>query len=223
MCDEIIARRGGQPADDLLGLLAAARGEDGERLDATELRDQVLIFLLAGHETTATALTFALHLLGKHPDEQQRVREEVDALLGDGHRPTAEDYNALPQLTRVLKESMRLFPAAPAVRRRSVADCVVDGTRDPGRLGRTGLRVRDAPSPPSLGGPGALRPRPLHPRAGGGPAPLRLVPLRRRPALLHRPALLDARVGARAGDAAARLRGRGGRHRGVAQSGASPW
>ena len=131
VCDDIIARRGGQSTDDLLGQLASARGEDGERLDATELRDQVLIFLLAGHETTATALTFALHLLGKHPEQQQRVREEVDALLGDGHRPSAADYNALPELTCVLKESMRLFPPVPALGRRSVADCVVGDTLIP--------------------------------------------------------------------------------------------
>ena len=127
VCDEIIARRGGEPAADLLGLLAAARGEDGEQLDATELREQVLIFLFTGHETTATSLTFALHLLGKHPTEQQRVRAEVDALLSDGRRPTAEDYTALPHLTRVLKETMRLFPAAPFVPRRSVAESIVDG------------------------------------------------------------------------------------------------
>nr|WP_254552657.1 cytochrome P450 [Kitasatospora sp. MMS16-BH015] len=67
---------------DLLGLLAAARTEDGERLDAGELRDQVLIFLLAGHETTATSLTFALHLLGRHPQERRRAREQVERVLG---------------------------------------------------------------------------------------------------------------------------------------------
>jgi cytochrome P450 len=127
VCDEIIARRGGQPAADLLGLLAAARGEDGEHLDAAELREQVLIFLLAGHETTATALTFALHLLGKHPTAQTRAREEVDAVLGVGRRPTAEDYPALPYLSRVVKETMRLFPPGPVLPRRSAAECVVDG------------------------------------------------------------------------------------------------
>ncbi|WP_354643182.1 cytochrome P450 [Kitasatospora camelliae] len=133
VCDRIIAERGGRGgSDDLLQLLAEARGEDGERLDPTELREQVLIFLLAGHETTATSLTFALHLLGRYPEEQKRAHAEVDALLGDGRRPTAEDFNELPVLTRVLKEAMRLFPAAPAIGRRAVADCVVDGTPIPG-------------------------------------------------------------------------------------------
>jgi cytochrome P450 len=128
VCDEIIASREGRESDDLLGLLAAARGEDGEQLDPTELRDQVLIFLLAGHETTATSLTFALHLLGLHPEQQARARAEVDAVLGDGRRPTAQDFNELPYVAQVLKEAMRLYPAAPLVGRRSVAESVIDGT-----------------------------------------------------------------------------------------------
>ncbi|WP_405010754.1 cytochrome P450 [Kitasatospora sp. NBC_01539] len=130
VCDAIIARRAGGEADDLLGLLAAARGEDGEQLDAAELRDQVLIFLLAGHETTATSLAFALHLLGKHPEEQERAREEARAVLGD-RAPTADDLAALPYTTAVLKEAMRLYPAAAVIGRRAVADCEIGGVRIP--------------------------------------------------------------------------------------------
>ncbi|MGW4378268.1 cytochrome P450 [Kitasatospora sp. NPDC004531] len=137
VCDGIIARRaaedtaGERDGEDLLGLLAGARDEDGNQLDATELREQVLIFLLAGHETTATSLTFALHLLGKHPEQQRLVHQEVSELLGDGRRPTAADYQQLPYLTRVLKEAMRLFPAAPSVGRRSVRASVVGGVEIP--------------------------------------------------------------------------------------------
>ncbi|MFD9129356.1 cytochrome P450 [Kitasatospora sp. NPDC059571] len=130
VCDAIIARRAGRDSDDLLGLLAAARGEDGEQLDAAELRDQVLIFLLAGHETTATSLAFALHLLGLHPEEQQRARAEAVAVLGD-RAPRAEDLAALPYTTAVLKEAMRLYPAAAVIGRRAVADCEIDGVRIP--------------------------------------------------------------------------------------------
>ncbi|GAA0690082.1 cytochrome P450 [Kitasatospora atroaurantiaca] len=132
VCDAIIERRagaaerGGAEPDDLLGLLAAARGEDGERLDAAELRDQVLVFLLAGHETTATSLTFALHLLGRHPEEQKRAREEIEEVLGD-RRPEAGDLERLPYLTRVLKEAMRLYPAAGVIGRRAVAECEIGG------------------------------------------------------------------------------------------------
>ncbi|MEV4611109.1 cytochrome P450 [Kitasatospora sp. NPDC049258] len=131
VCDEIIARRAGRSSDDLLGLLADARGEGGEALDATELREQVLIFLLAGHETTATSLTFALYLLGRHPELQARARAEVRSVLGDGRPPRAEDLAALPYLTQVLKEAMRLYPAAPAIGRRAAAACVVDGVPIP--------------------------------------------------------------------------------------------
>ncbi|WP_457031495.1 cytochrome P450 [Kitasatospora sp. P5_F3] len=130
VCDTIIASRGtaAAQAEDLLGLLAAARDEDGAQLDPTELREQVLIFLLAGHETTATSLTFALHLLGHHPEVQRRVREELDAVFADGHRPTAADYNELPYLTMVLKEAMRLYPAAPVIGRLAVAESVIGDT-----------------------------------------------------------------------------------------------
>ncbi|GAA5015642.1 cytochrome P450 [Kitasatospora paranensis] len=130
VCDAIIARRAGQESDDLLGLLAAARGEDGEQLDAAELRDQVLIFLLAGHETTATSLAFALHLLGMHPEQQKRAREEAFTVLGD-RPPRADDLAALPYLTAVLKEAMRLYPAAAVIGRRAVADCEIGGVRIP--------------------------------------------------------------------------------------------
>ncbi|BFV56151.1 cytochrome P450 [Kitasatospora sp. CMC57] len=127
VCDMIIAQRGEGAADsdDLLGLLAAARDEDGNQLDPTELRDQVLIFLLAGHETTATSLTFALHLLGHYPEVQRRVQAEVDEVFADGHRATAADYNRLPYLTMVLKEAMRLYPAAPVIGRMAVGECAI--------------------------------------------------------------------------------------------------
>ncbi|WP_380281125.1 cytochrome P450 [Kitasatospora purpeofusca] len=113
-------------SDDLLELLTRARGEDGERLDPDELRDQVLIFLLAGHETTATSLAFALFLLAKHPEQRRLARAEADAVLA-GREPGAADLEALPYLTRVLKEAMRLYPAASQMGRRSVEESVVDG------------------------------------------------------------------------------------------------
>ncbi|MER6360821.1 cytochrome P450 [Kitasatospora sp. NPDC001527] len=125
--------RGGQAGqggaagqDDLLELLTRARGEDGERLDPDELRDQVLIFLLAGHETTATSLAFALFLLAKHPEQRRLAQEEASAVLA-GREPVAADLEALPYLTRVLKEAMRLYPPASQMGRRSVEETVIDG------------------------------------------------------------------------------------------------
>ncbi|GHF33981.1 cytochrome P450 [Kitasatospora xanthocidica] len=131
VCDRIIAERaargsGDEDADDLLTLLGRARGEDGERLDPAELRDQVLVFLVAGHETTATSLAFALHLLAKHPEQRKLAQEEARTVLA-GRAPTAADLEALPYLTRVLKEAMRLYPAASLVGRRAVDETVVDG------------------------------------------------------------------------------------------------
>jgi cytochrome P450 len=140
VCDDIIARRradgraaeeaGAGAGDDLLTLLSRAESAEDGSLDAAELRDQVLIFLLAGHETTATSLAFALHLLALHPEAQGRARAEIDSVLGD-RRPTAADMQALPYLTMVLKEAMRLYPAAPVIGRRSVAATEIGGHRIP--------------------------------------------------------------------------------------------
>ena len=122
--DQIIGRRrtaGAPEADDLVGRLLAARDPDtGDRLDDTEVREQVLLFLLAGHETTATALTFTLHLLGRHPDVQRRVRDEARAVLGD-RAPTAADAASLACTTRVVKEAMRLYPPVYGIGRRTGA------------------------------------------------------------------------------------------------------
>ncbi|MDD9379513.1 cytochrome P450 [Streptomyces sp. ZAF1911] len=130
VCDGIIAERrstaAGATDEDLLSLLAAASSVDDGEFDATELREQVLIFLLAGHETTATSLAFSLHLLARHPELQDRARAEITAVLGD-RTPGAADLDRLPYLTQVLKEAMRLYPAAPVLGRRSVTAAEVDG------------------------------------------------------------------------------------------------
>src|SRR4051812_977182 len=129
--DELVTRRraaGGGP--DLLGRLIAAR--DGEEvLSDDEVRDEVLVFLFAGHDTTATALTAALHLLGAHPAVQDRAREEVRDVL-DGRDPTAVDLAELGYLTMVVKEALRLYPPAYATSRRLTGgDDEVSGHRIP--------------------------------------------------------------------------------------------
>lgn len=140
VCDRIIAERrdgadgrggdAGAVGEDLLTLLAAAQSADDAAFDATELRDQVLIFLLAGHETTATSLAFTLHLLARHPEHQRRAHEEISRVLGD-REPEAADLDRLPYLTQVLKEAMRLYPAAPVIGRRAVAASQVGGLTVP--------------------------------------------------------------------------------------------
>jgi cytochrome P450 len=125
VCDDIIADRRGRAGagQDMLGLLLDARDSGAAMTDA-EVRDQVLVFLLAGHETTSTALTYALDLLSRHPDVQEKVRAEVDPV---GGVPTAAQAEALTYTTMVLKEAMRLFPSAPVTGRRCVADDEIGG------------------------------------------------------------------------------------------------
>jgi cytochrome P450 len=130
-CDEIVAHRRatGDRREDLLGLLLDARDE-GSPLSDAEIRDQVLIFLLAGHETTSTALTYALHLLGRHPEVQRQVRAEVAAIAGDRDL-TAQDAATLEYTTMALKETMRLYPSAPFLGRQAVEDDQISGYRIP--------------------------------------------------------------------------------------------
>jgi cytochrome P450 len=117
--DELIARRQqvGADGDDLLSrLLGASDPDTGAAMDAQQVRDEALIFLLAGHETTSTALTFTLHLLGRHPGEQRLVHDELDAVL-DGRPPALDDVPALERTAMALKEAMRLYPPAYAIGR----------------------------------------------------------------------------------------------------------
>lgn len=130
VCDALVAARRARGAADgdgtdlLARLLAARDGE--EHLSDVEVRDQLLVFLLAGHETTATALTFALHLLGRHPEVQDAVRAEVRSVMGDG-RPTPDAAAGLTLTTAVIREAMRLYPSVPFVSRLAVVDDEVMG------------------------------------------------------------------------------------------------
>jgi cytochrome P450 len=127
--DELIARRvrDGVDGDDLLSrLLSASDPETGAGMDIQQVRDEALIFLLAGHETTSTALTFTLHLLGRHPTEQQLVHDELDAVL-DGRPPTFDDLPKLERTANVIKEALRLYPPAYAVGRLAESDQRIGG------------------------------------------------------------------------------------------------
>lgn len=127
--DGLISDRRRQPTgeEDLLSLLLQAQDPlGGQGLSDKEVRDQALIFLLAGHETTATALTFTLHLLGLHPDIQKKVQQEVDDILGD-RMPVLEDSRALSYTTMAIKEAMRLYPSAYAIPRLVMIDDEIRG------------------------------------------------------------------------------------------------
>jgi cytochrome P450 len=109
--------------------LLAARDEDGSRMTDRQLRDEVMTFFLAGHETTSLLLSWTLYLLAGRPAVQARLREEVDA-AGDGS-PTVADLARLPYLDAVLCETLRLYPPAWAMGRKAVADCEVAGYHVP--------------------------------------------------------------------------------------------
>ncbi|WP_374119942.1 bifunctional cytochrome P450/NADPH--P450 reductase [Streptomyces sp. LS1784] len=141
--DEVIAARAGEeeqgPAEDLLGLmLGAVRPSDGTRLDAENIRNQVITFLIAGHETTSGALSFALYYLVKHPTVLRQVQREVDALWGaqTDPEPSYEDVGRLRHTRQVLNEALRLWPTAPAFSREAREDTLLGG-RIPLRAGET--------------------------------------------------------------------------------------
>jgi cytochrome P450 len=116
----------GCPPRDMLDLLLAAHDDDGSRLSRRQVRDQVVTFIVAGHETVASALTWAWHLLVTNPDALGRLREEVDAVCPDG-TPGFDDLARLPWTSAVLDETLRLYPPAWLVTRRSLAADVLAG------------------------------------------------------------------------------------------------
>jgi cytochrome P450 len=117
-------------SSDLLGLLMAARDEDGSALSDREIRDEVATFMLAGHETTAVALSWALALLSTHPQDRERLEEEVDEVLA-GRVPGPADVGRLPWTNALISEVMRLYPPAWTIERDAIADDEIGGVRIP--------------------------------------------------------------------------------------------
>jgi cytochrome P450 len=108
-------------------LFAVTDPETGQPLGRSAIRDELVIFLLAGHDTTATTMAYTLWALGRHPEIQERVAAEVSA-LGD-RSLVVEDVASLPYTVQVLHEALRICPPAPAIGRMAMRDVVVDGFR----------------------------------------------------------------------------------------------
>jgi cytochrome P450 len=107
--------------NDLLSLLLRARDEDdGTRMTDRQLRDEVMTLFLAGHETTAVAMSFTWYLLAQHPEVEVKALEELRKVLS-GRPPTVEDLPRLPYTEAVILESMRLYPPAYAFGRLALA------------------------------------------------------------------------------------------------------
>ena len=113
---------------DLLGRLVAARDSgSGFGMTIQEIRDEVVIIFIAGHETTAVAMTFVWYLLSKHPRVEAKLHQELADVL-NGRSPKYEDLENLPYTRQVIQESMRLYPPVPGLAgRQAVADDVVGG------------------------------------------------------------------------------------------------
>lgn len=125
----IRARRqpGAARPNDLLTMLLEMRDADtGEQMTDRQLRDEVMTFVLAGHETTSTALGWTFYLLSRHPEAFLRLTEEVDRVVGDG-LPGLETTMALPYTRRVFEEAMRLYPPAWILEREALVDDEIGG------------------------------------------------------------------------------------------------
>jgi len=108
--------------NDLLSRLMEARDPDtGEAMTETLLRDESITMFFAGHETTARTMAAAWYALGTHPEVTARLHEELDSLLAD-HAPTLEELHHLPYTLQVVKEVLRLYPAAPFYARDAIED-----------------------------------------------------------------------------------------------------
>jgi cytochrome P450 len=120
-------RAKGAQGNDLLGRLLAARDPaTGQSMPDRVIVDNVITFIMAGHETTAKALTWTLYLLALFPEWQERVREEAQSVVGAG-TVGREEIAKLPLLDAVFHEALRLYPPAPALMRRSLAPVTLGG------------------------------------------------------------------------------------------------
>lgn len=126
----IIAQRrtAGTARNDLLSLLLHAHDVDGTRMTDRQLRDEAMTLFLAGHETTALALTWAWYALAQHPEVENRLAAELQQVLG-GRAPSVADLPRLRYTERVVQESLRLYPPVYAIGREAVTECTIGGYR----------------------------------------------------------------------------------------------
>jgi cytochrome P450 len=122
-------RAGGDDRDDLLSMLLAARDPDtGEGMSDKELRDEILTIFVAGHETTANALSWTWYLLAQHPEVEARLHAELGRVLG-GRAPSFADLAELKYMRMVFEEALRLYPPAHMIARTAVKEDCIGGVR----------------------------------------------------------------------------------------------
>ncbi len=121
------AQAEGNPDADLLSMLMSVRDSaTGTGPDDSQLRNETITFLLAGHETTANALTWTFYLISRHPEVERRLLAELTDVLG-GRTPTLEDVSKLTYTKLVIQESMRLYPPIWIIERRVIQEDVIGG------------------------------------------------------------------------------------------------
>lgn len=125
--DRLIAERRAAEDDDMVSHLVRARDEKGRQLGDLALRDEVIAFLMAGHQTTGAALAWTSWLLARHPDVRRRVADEAAEVLGDGAEVGPDELAALSYTEQVVAESMRLYPPGWAFTRSPVEDVELEG------------------------------------------------------------------------------------------------
>ena len=123
-------RKSSAKANDLLQRLLDARDEAGARMSDEQLREEVMTLFLAGHETTANALTWTWYLLAQNPEAERVLAAELSSVLA-GRAPTMADLPRLPYTEMVVKESMRLYPPAWGIGRRALQEFELGGYRIP--------------------------------------------------------------------------------------------
>lgn len=122
----ILARRQSERARDVLSLLLEYSNDPDHPLSDEDVRNEVVTLVLAGHETTATALTWAWYLIAMHPEVEARIQEEVDKVL-EGRHATIDDLFSLAYTSMVFAEALRLYPPALAFGRRPLHDVELGG------------------------------------------------------------------------------------------------
>lgn len=125
---ELIRQRRADRQDrgDLLTMLVTARDEAGDQLTDQQVRDEVMTLLLAGHETTALALSWAVYLLAQHPECAAHLQAELQSVLGN-RPPTVADVPRLRYTAQVINESLRLYPPIYIMTRAAAEECVIGG------------------------------------------------------------------------------------------------
>ncbi|KAM4585096.1 cytochrome P450 4V8 [Odontesthes bonariensis] len=125
--DQIVKKRHA-----FLDMLLKTTDEDGNNLTHEDIQEEVDTFMFEGHDTTAAAMNWALHLMGSHPEVQRKVHQELQEVFGTSDRPiNTEDLKKLKYLECVIKEALRLFPSVPFFARRLCVDCHINGFHVP--------------------------------------------------------------------------------------------